>query len=436
MTAAPARWPAYPACKPSGLPWLGDIPEHWPTRRLKFVAPASTEKLKEKPTDAVYLGLEHIESGTGRLLLDAPVESVDSSVIVFHKGDVLFGKLRPYLAKVICAEFNGVGTSELLVLRPVSEAHDRFLFYLLLSTGFINLIDSMTYGTKMPRASSEQVGDVAVPLPPLPEQRAIAAFLDHETAKIDTLIAKKERLIDLLDEKRAALISRAVTKGLDPAVPMKDSGVEWLGEIPRKWEVKRLKFLAEVRSGTAKGRDFGDRDTVELPYLRVANVQDGYLDLSDVATITIGRNEIKRYSLRVGDVLMNEGGDFDKLGRGSVWHGQIELCVHQNHVFAVRPYSIEDSHWINTITFTDYGKHYFILKSKQSTNLASISASNLENLPILMPPSTERRQILEFVNRETANLQSLISRVQDGSERLREYRAALIAAAVTGKIRV
>src|SRR2546421_2028761 len=273
------KWKLYPAYKDSGVEWLGKTPTDWEVKRLKNLAPSSTEKLTEKPDGLPYLGLENIESQTGRLLLDTPLENVESTVSVFNSGNVLFGKLRPYLAKVVYVDFSGVCTTELLVLQPNAIVNGKFLFYRLLSEDFIKLVNSLTYGTRMPRVSSEQIGNLPVSLPPLAEQRAIAAFLDHETDRINNLIAKKEQLIELLHEKRAALISHAVTRGLDPTVLMKDSGVEWLGEIPAHWEVKRLKFVADVLSGVAKGRDLGQKDVVELPYLRVANVQDGYLDL-------------------------------------------------------------------------------------------------------------------------------------------------------------
>jgi type I restriction enzyme S subunit len=280
------------------------------------------------------------------------------------------------------------------------------------------------------------VRDFETGFSPLSEQRAIAAFLDRETARIDALIRKQERLIDLLEEKRAALISHTVTKGLDPDVEMKDSGVEWLGKIPAHWEVIRLKFLANVQSGAAKGRDLDGDDTIEVPYLRVANVQKGFVDLSDVATITIRRNEIDRYSLQSGDILMTEGGDYDKLGRGTVWKGQITPCVHQNHIFAVRTQAGISPHWIDMITQADYARHYFIMRSKQSTNLASISMTNLVDLPVILPPGEEAFDILAYLDRETAKIDTLIDKAEAMIERLQEYRTALISAAVTGKIDV
>ncbi len=160
------------------------------------------------------------------------------------------------------------------------------------------------------------------------------------------------------------------------------------------------------------------------------------MDLSDIALITVGVDEVERYSLQRGDVLMNEGGDFDKLGRGYVWDGSITPCLHQNHVFAVRPHLGVDPYWISIITLTSYAKHYFILKSKQSTNLASISGTNLKELSVLMPPEDECNAILNYIKVTTARIDALISRIREGIEKLKEYSSALISAAVTGKIDV
>ncbi|GIX49461.1 MAG: hypothetical protein KatS3mg131_3672 [Candidatus Tectimicrobiota bacterium] len=201
--------------KDSGVEWLGEIPVYWEVKRLKYVAPARMSKLEVKPDDAVYVGLEHVESWTGRLLLDNQPETVESVVGAFKAGDVLFGKLRPYLAKVARPDFDGVCTSEILPLRPGAECSQSFLMYALLNKPFIDWLDSLTCGTKMPRVSPGQVLDSFVALPPLPEQRAIAAFLDRETAKIDALIAKVREAIERLKEYRTALISAAVTGKID-----------------------------------------------------------------------------------------------------------------------------------------------------------------------------------------------------------------------------
>lgn len=225
-----------------------------------------------------------------------------------------------------------------------------------------------------------------------------------------------------------------MTRGLEAKVPLRETSHPELGPVPAHWSVKRLKFLGDVRSGIAKGKDHGERDTILLPYLRVANVQDGYLDLTDVQEIEVGKHEVARFLLQPGDVLMNEGGDNDKLGRGAVWEGQIDPCVHQNHVFAVRLTDVSLAAWVARFTSTDSARTYFFLRSKQSTNLASINQTNVRELPVPMPPDEERERILEEVERSASATAQLATHVTEHLDRLREYRSSLISAAVTGQL--
>lgn len=210
----------------------------------------------------------------------------------------------------------------------------------------------------------------------------------------------------------------------------RDSGVEALGKIPSHWNVTPLKRVASVQTGIAKGKDVAGKQTISVPYLRVANVQDGYLALDDVATIEIETEQLARYRLRAGDVLMNEGGDFDKLGRGAIWSGAIADCIHQNHVFAVRPHGF-DSRWLSQVTGSRYAQFYFMGRSKQSTNLASISSSNIMELPVVVPPAAERDGILAFLDRETSKIDALIAEQDKLIALLTEKRQATISHAVT-----
>nr|WP_082107478.1 restriction endonuclease subunit S [Pseudomonas toyotomiensis] len=210
----------------------------------------------------------------------------------------------------------------------------------------------------------------------------------------------------------------------------KDSRVESLGVVPKHWQVKPLKFVASVQTGIAKGKDNAGKNTIEVPYLRVANVQDGYLALNDVSRIEIPEELLGRYSLQAGDVLMNEGGDFDKLGRGHIWNGEIEPCIHQNHVFAVRPSTVS-SNWLNTITGSGYAQFYFMTRAKQSTNLASISSTNIMELPVVVPPEDEQRTILQFLSTETTKIDNLMAEQEKLIALLKEKRQAVIAHAVT-----
>jgi type I restriction enzyme, S subunit len=412
-------------------------------KRLKYVVSLRRSRVEGDADDRPYIGLENIESSTGRLIGEPAVigeselsasggsESLSNT---FEPGDVLFGKLRPYLAKAWVAAFPGRCTTELLVMEPV-ETESRFLQYICLSRDFIDAVDASTFGSKMPRADWEFIGNMPIPVPPFPQQRSIADYLDRGTARLDALVAAKERVLGVLAEKRQALITRAVTRGLNPHAPLRDSGIPWLGEIPAHWVATRLKFVADVRGGLTIGQRYSSSDLVEMPYLRVANVQDGYLDLTEVATVFVPRDEAARLTLQAGDVLMNEGGDADKLGRGCVWRGEIKQCLHQNHVFAVRPRQVL-SDWLSIWTSTDRAKGFFESRAKQSTNLASISASNINELPLPLPPPGEQSVICGLVSEANANLDGMHSIVQRTIALLKERRSALIAAAVNGQIDV
>jgi type I restriction enzyme S subunit len=299
--------------------------------------------------------------------------------------------MRSFQGGLEWCRFSGSTSFHYVPVTPIKHVVPRFFAHLLKSDRYISALRSTT---NLIRDGQEirYSNFVQVPLPIIPasEQVAIANFLDRETSKIDALIAEQQRLIELLQEKRQAVISHAVTKGLNPDAPMKDSGVEWLGEVPRHWGVRPLKYLANVQTGMAKGKDLEGIETVDIPYLRVANVQDGYLDLDEVHLLSVPVTSIERYLLKEGDVLMNEGGDFDKLGRGCIWSGEIDPCVHQNHVFAVRPHSISGE-WLNAYTTSNAANSYFISRSKQSTNLASISSSNLMGLLVPLPPLAKRQ---------------------------------------------
>jgi type I restriction enzyme S subunit len=323
---------------------------------------------------------------------------------------------------------------DMKALIPKGDCEPRYLKYTIQGRQHALRLAWTKTGATVQSIEHELLANTLFAVPPLDEQRAIADFLDEKTAAIDALIAKKERLVELLGEQRQGIISEAVVGGFGTGSQIRPSGISWVPHIPAHWRVVRLKFLAEIRSGVTKGRPVSGQDLIDVPYLRVANVQDGYLDLEDVATIPVTRAELSRYSLRRGDVLMNEGGDNDKLGRGAVWEGQIDPCIHQNHVFAVRPHEGVDSYWIALVIQSSYIKHFFLGRAKQTTNLASISSSNLKEAPIILPPPEEQHQILDRVRCVTERIDTLMATSRYQIDRLREYRQTLISAVVTGQI--
>ena len=418
----------------SGVAWLGQLPSHWKVRKLKFQAEFTSVKVGDPPAGTRYVGLEHIESKTGKFMpvTDSMQTESESTVNAFKKGDVLFGKLRPYLAKAAVADTDGYCSSEILVLRPQSLLGD-YLKRAMLLDGFIQTVDASTYGSKMPRADAAFISQLMLPEPPLDEQIAITAYLDAEILRIDRLISEKRKLRHALDDLKVTRITEILT-GAD--CPQTATGNEWIPSIPEGWALRRLKFIGQVRSGVAKGKKYDGQTTVEMPYLRVANVQDGYLDLDEISMIEVSTGEVARYTLVLGDVLMNEGGDYDKLGRGAVWAGQIKNCLHQNHVFAVRLDDVSLSSWLSAITQTAYAKFYFMNNSKQSTNLASINQGNVKEFPVVIPPTDERIRRQKMLKDSLEQIDELADHAAREIGFLTELRSSTITDAVLGRIDV
>ena len=418
--AAVREWKRYPEYKDSGVEWLGEVPEGWEVKRLKYGVILKSKRVSGRETNLPYIGLENIESWTGKLIQSEEPMISDGQSTLFDPGDVLFGKLRPYLAKVIQAQASGICSSELLVLRSVDVTPD-FLVNSILNRDFIQTVDASTYGTKMPRANWEFIGNLPILVPPLLEQHAIAAFLDRETARIDALIEKKQRFIELLEEKRQALITQAVTKGLDPDVEMKDSGVEWLGEVPAEWGVKRLKYGVTLKSERVSGRE------VNLPYIGLENIESwtGKLVQSEEPMISDGQSTL----FDPGDIL------FGKLRPylAKVIQAQASgIC--SSELLVLRSVDVTPDFLVNSILNRD-----FIQTVDASTYGTKMPRANWEfigNLPILVPPLSEQHAIAAFLDRETTQVDALIHILTQQIEKLHEYRTALISAAVTGKIDV
>ena len=415
-------------------------PKGWETIPLRYVCklnPSVAFDGLDEDDDLTFLPMDRVKCGFF-IPHTEKFSKHGSSYTAFENGDIVMAKVTPCFenGNIAIADDlaggKGFGSSELFIIRP-TVAECKFLFYYLQSSIFKQDGEaSMTGAGGLKRVSPDVLRQHHLPCPSQDIQRHIANYLDRETSRIDGLIAEKERMLALLEEKRAALISCVVTRGLDSVAHLKSSGHEWLGEIPSHWGLQRLKQLAQVRGGLTLGKQYSG-ELLEYPYLRVANVQDGYLKLDDVLTIEVPASEAASNLLAYGDVLMNEGGDIDKLGRGCVWRDEIAPCLHQNHVFAVRPHSV-GSDWLALWTSTLQAKRYFESRAKRSTNLASISGSNIKELPVPLPPVAEQLAIQQFLADRHSHLEAVRKELRDSLRLLSERRAALITAAVTGQI--
>ena len=276
---------------------------------------------------------------------------------------------------------------------PSERPHlQRWLSYWLQHPGVRRLIAAGATGTSssMKNISKETVLSLPVPRTPLSEQQKIAAILTAVDDKLDVIARQIET-------------TQTLKQGLMQTLFSRGGGTQDTAD----WLTVPLQEVAEVRTGVAKGKK-GLKEPAELPYLRVANVQDGHIDLTEVKTIAVEVGQVERYALRPGDVLMTEGGDFDKLGRGDVWEGQISPCLHQNHVFAVRPAPSKlNSYYLAALAASDYGRQYFLSCAKRTTNLASINSSQLKIFPVLLPSLDEQVRIADIVAAANARIETL-----------------------------
>ena len=428
-------FPPYPEYKDSGVAWLGEVPTHWAVNRLKHNLRLLTEKT-DRRTNPV--ALENIEGWSGRYI--STETEFEGDGVAFEQGDILFGKLRPYLAKVLLASAPGEAVGDFHVLRPQSGTNPRFAQYEMLNRSFIDIVDGSTFGSKMPRASWDFVGAMAMPTPPLGEQTVIAAFLDRETAKIDALVAEQEKLIALLKEKRQAVISHAVTKGLDSNVPMKDSGVEWLGEVPAHWEVMALARVTVEKCDGPFGSGIKSDHYTEAGALvvRLQNIRStgffqgepAYLDLEYFET------ELFRHNVVPGDLLIAGLGDeINLVGRACVAPEGNSPALVKADCFRFRlDQQLARPEFI--ATQLSAGASFDAGRLSSGSTRSRIPLSVMATRKVAFPPLAEQAAVVAYLNRETTNFGALISEAERGIELLRERRSALISAAVTGKIDV
>ena len=422
------KYKAYPEYKDSGVEWLGEIPENWGCLKLKYVANLEGDKV-EAGSSQRYVGMENVQSGNGKFITteETKPEGISTS---FYSGDVLFGKLRPYLAKSWLADFEGICSSEFLVLRS-HKISPKFLNYFTLTEEFINQVNSSTYGSKMPRASWDFISLMGTPVPADNLSDHIANFLDHETAKIDNLIEEQKTLIRLLQEKRQAVISHAVTKGLNPAAPMKDSGVDWLGEVPAHWDIAPLKRFSEILDCKHITAEFVD-DGVPLASIR------------EVKSWTVDLRRAKKTTQKYYDLLV-EGGrkpvEGDIIYSRNATVGEAAL-VKESEIFAMGQdvCLLRSNKNMNSEYLLHQLKSPLIKMQLDSLLIGStfkrINVEEIRNFIVLLPLKGEQDNIVEFLYRKTADYDLLIKDAQSTISFMQERRTALISAAVTGKIDV
>ena len=442
----------YPAYKHSGVEWLGEIPECWDVKRLRFVSESNPvpSEFRGLPGDTAvsFVPMEAVgEYGGLNLESTKLIADVKAGYTYFRDNDVVIAKITPCFenGKGALAEglTNGIafGTTELHVLRVNQTTDSRFAFYVTLSDAFRRNGEADMLGAGGQKRISESfVRNYSLALPPLAEQRCVAAFLDRETARIDALVAKQERLIALLEERRMALITRAVTKGLDANVPMKDSGVEWLGELPVHWKVARLRHvLTWIEQGWSPDCDNRVADDGEWGVLKAGCVNGGEFAESEHKALPANQLPLTHLQIERGDLLMSRAsGSRELVGSVAVVKScrpRLLLCdkvfrLHVDDGLVSRPFV---AHTLNSRSARSQIESVLSGGSGLANNIAQ---GVVKDLILALPTQEEQKQIVSFVGNLSDQIDALASRIRTAITHLHELRTALISAAVTGKIDV
>jgi type I restriction enzyme S subunit len=432
-------------------PWAAAMPAGWGVTRLDAVADVLFSNVDKHTMDGEvpvrlcnYVDVYKNERITSAIdFMEASAEEREIRKFQIRRGDVLATKDSEEaddiaIPSLVTEDLPGVLCGyHLALIRPrLSSVSSPFLAWLHASKSFRAQYEANAVGVTRFGLSQHAFRAARVPLPPLPEQQRIAAYLDASCAAIDAAVAAKRRQLEILDALRNSITQRAVTRGISARVALASTGNVWMEEIPRGWKLVCLKRISEIQGGLTLGKQY-EGPLIERPYLRVANVQDGHLDLADVSVIELPASMAAGVELRPDDVLMTEGGDLDKLGRGYLWKGEIPGCLHQNHIFAVRCFLHKlKPMFLAYVTAAKYGRDYFEATGKKTTNLACTNATKVGEFPIPLPPLSEQEAICVHLDEKLSELKHLVGGIETQIATLTAYRKSLIHECVTGQRRV
>jgi len=429
-------FPKYGAYKDSGVEWLGEMPEHWGVAPLKYNSTCNDQALSDSTPEDYELeyveisDVDEVQGITGTnsyIFADAPSRARR----IVQDGDVLISTVRTYLraiAPVVDPPNNLIASTGFAVIRPQEDGLiGNYLGYLLRAEWWIAEIISQSVGVSYPAINASDLVGIKVPVPATSEQTQIARFLDHETARIDALIAEQERLIELLKEKRQAVISHAVTKGCDRTVPMKDSGVEWLGEVPAHWAVINFQLVVSIAEGQV--------DPSIKPYSEMVLIAPNHIESRTGRILSVETAEEQgadsgKYLCQAGDVVYSK---IRPALRKVCIATEDSLC--SADMYPMRGHSGMSNDYLFWFILSEPFSAFALLESDRVA-MPKINRDSLGRLKVVRPPLSEQAEIAVYLNTETVRIDALVEQAKEGVKFLQERRSALISTAVTGKIDV
>lgn len=439
-----STFPAYPAYKDSRVEWVDTLPTHWEKVALKWVSRIYAGGTPDKTKTHYWENgsIPWLNSGAvNQVLISKPSAFItteafnSSSARWIPSGSLVMALAGQGKTKGLVAQLaiRTTCNQSMAAIIPAGNANPRYLFWWL-SNNYQN-IRNMAGGDLRDGLNLELIGDIPALMPSEEEQTQIALFLDHETARIDSLIEEQQRLIELLKEKRQAVISRAVTKGLDQTLPMKDSGVEWMGEVPVHWVVKALRYLGECQNGiNIGGEAFGSGS----PFVSYGDVyKSDVLPAEVTGLVRSSPEDQQRYSIEYGDVFFTRTSEtVDEIGFSATCLRELPNAVFAGFLIRFRPTGKSLTPGFSRYYFRNQGLRSFFNKEMNLVTRASLSQDLLKLLPVPLPPVVEQIKISKYLDRVTAEFASLLAQGIKAIDLLKERRSALVSSAVTGKIDV
>ena len=425
--------------KDSGVEWIGEMPEEWKIERLQWHLqeinkpnnPVKTEYILSLNNKTGVIPYEERDNMGNKAKEDY------SQYKIAYPDTLVMNSMNVIIGSVGISHYYGCISPVYYVFKASDKTELRYINYVFKIERFQKELRKYANGILeiRLRISVHDTLRRLIPIPSYEEQCKIADFLDGQCEKINLAIGKAKVSIEEYRNLKQSFITQIVTKGINENDTMKESGIEWIGKIPASWKVTQLRHCASIRSGITLGKTYSkDTELVEMPYLRVANVQDGYVDTNDIAVLQVSKDEIEKYSLSAGEVLMTEGGDRDKLGRGCVWDGRITPCLHQNHIFAVKvKEKLLNPHYLEYLTASSVGRTYFDVTAVKTTNLACTSSSKVLAFTIPLPSIDEQNEIVDYLKEKCGCIENVIFKKEQFISELENYKKSLIYEYVTGK---
>lgn len=400
--------------KNSGVQWLGEIPGHWGIMRSKYLLKIQANSTKRK----CKIGLENIEGFTGKYLKTSSTFEGDG--IDFDKGDIVYGKLRPYLCKVWLAEFDGNAVGDFYVYKTSQSYFNAYAKYLMLSNPFTDICNASTYGAKMPRVSHQFISSLNIPLPPLSEQHSIVSYLDDKCGKIDKMLEGKQKQIELLEEMKQRIIADAVTHGLNPDAKMKATNIPWLPEIPEHWEMTKVSSHFKQRNEKVSDKDY--------PALSVSK-QGVTPQLANVALSNAEGSS--RKLVKVGDYAVNSRSDRKGSCGVSKYEGSVSLIT-----IVLEPFNIDGDYVHYLFRSNPWIEEFYRNGRGIVADLWTTNYQMMKSMYMPIPPRSEQHAIVSYITDKTSKIDTLTSKLQQEIESIKEYKQRLISDVVTGQIKV